>query len=329
MLATTLLVTTLLTVMLAASFLLVSAEQRTTDNSFGAARALAIAEAGLQSYFSMIRGLRDTTRSADSVRITVGNGYADVVAQRLHGFGSTGADSLSLWVVRSRGVDLTNVLSGQVQGTRSIAQFAELSPVVPVHAALLAANPVYVNDGRLLNGDDACSTNQPVYGLTTAAGDYAVNSHSGALGQLGIQTLSSRTAVLDTAHVDWTQVVGAGFTADSVQIAAGDYTLPGSGAGLLVVKGNLTVPGNGGWNGVILVGGWLRTQTANRRSANYLISGAVVTGLNNLITPNSVGPDSLTGSGAGNSNGIRWSRCDAPLTLTPLANAWVDTWSTY
>ena len=44
-LATTLLVTTLLTVMLAASFLLVSAEQRTTDNSFGTARALALAQA--------------------------------------------------------------------------------------------------------------------------------------------------------------------------------------------------------------------------------------------------------------------------------------------
>ena len=81
-LATPLLVTTLLTVMLAASFLLVSAEQRTTDNSFGTARALALAQAGQQNYLAQNRGLSDTS-SYDSSRVTLVLGYADVVATKL------------------------------------------------------------------------------------------------------------------------------------------------------------------------------------------------------------------------------------------------------
>ena len=81
-LATTLLVTTLLTVMLAAAFLLVSAEQRMTTNSFGTAKALAIAQAGLQNYFSRNLGL-DTSSTYDSTRIVESGGYADVVGRRV------------------------------------------------------------------------------------------------------------------------------------------------------------------------------------------------------------------------------------------------------
>lgn len=47
------LVVTLLTVMLASAFILVSADYRTTLNAFASARALALAQAGMQNYFSV------------------------------------------------------------------------------------------------------------------------------------------------------------------------------------------------------------------------------------------------------------------------------------
>jgi hypothetical protein len=139
-LATTLLVTTLLTVMLAASFLLVSAEQRTTDNSFGTARALVIAQAGLEAYWDSSRGL-DTSSIYDSARIVLTGGYADVVGRRVRPAGAALGSRLALWVVKSTGVTTTAVMAGQVQGTRTIAQFAQFNPgKLPARAAMVALN---------------------------------------------------------------------------------------------------------------------------------------------------------------------------------------------
>ncbi|HUK63606.1 MAG TPA: hypothetical protein VLV15_09735, partial [Dongiaceae bacterium] len=146
-LATTLLVTTLLTVMLAASFLLVSAEQRTTDNSFGAARSLALAQAGLQSYFSLNRALADTA-SYDSARIVLARGYADVVALRVRPLGASTGSAQALFVVRSTGVATSAVMAGQVQSARTIVQYAQLNPShLPARAAMVALNGVSISGG--------------------------------------------------------------------------------------------------------------------------------------------------------------------------------------
>lgn len=156
MLATTLLVTTLLTVMLAASFLLVSAEQRTTDNSFGTARALALAQAGLQNYFAQNRGLSDTS-SYDSTRIPLVLGYANVVATRLRPAGASTGSPLALWVVRSSGVATSPVMAGQTQGSRTLAQFAQLNQgLLPARAALVALNGVQITGSGTnpLSGSD-------------------------------------------------------------------------------------------------------------------------------------------------------------------------------
>ncbi len=79
-LATTLLVMTLLTVMLVATFVLISAEFRTTNGSYSTSRSLDLAEAGLQSYFAFAHTL---TTGSDSTNYTFPGGYASVVAKRL------------------------------------------------------------------------------------------------------------------------------------------------------------------------------------------------------------------------------------------------------
>ena len=138
-LPTSMLVVTLLTVMLAAAFILVSADYRTTDNAFASSRALAIAQAGIEDYFSASHDLLSAT--SDSINYTYGNGYAAVVARKIRDSVSTVAPAL--WVVRSTGFDTVRALSGQPNGRRTVAQFATFQGgVLPALAALTAANGV-------------------------------------------------------------------------------------------------------------------------------------------------------------------------------------------
>ena len=235
-LATTLLVTTLLTVMLAASFLLVSAEQRTTDNSFGTARALARAQAGLQNYFSLNRPLVDTS-TYDSLRVTLVNGYADVVARRVRaGGGSFPTSPLGLWVVRSRGVSTNPVMAGQVQGMRTIVQFAQLSRL-PTRAALVALNGVQVaragaNDNPL-SGRDSLGNVSPCVATGHPASDtvavsvpntvtFEGKSYNGYQQTAGANpnpnrvenSFASASDLYDSIHVDWSRLVGGKFLPD-------------------------------------------------------------------------------------------------------------------
>src|SRR5437868_496531 len=94
-LPTSLLVLTLLTVMLTAAFVMVSAEFRSSDNSLSSVKAMALAEAGMQSYFAANRGLRPTD-TYDSVRYTFSGGYADVVGRKM----SNATTGTTPWMVK-------------------------------------------------------------------------------------------------------------------------------------------------------------------------------------------------------------------------------------
>lgn len=368
-LATTLLVTTLLTVMLAAAFLLASAEQRMTDNSFGTARALAIAQAGLQNYYAQGRSL-DTSSTYDSVRVTENGGYADVVSRRLRSAGGTIGSALALWVVRSSGVATTGVLAGQVQGSRTIAQLAQFNPgKLPARAAVVALNGVsitgpggqtYPVSGHDLN-PDLCSTNPGGRAADTSAVSVPVGLYSTSQGtpgpgqQSGIQTVESAPFPLsrnlyDSTHVDWAGLLGGNFLPDytvppgpwpvvngntySVGYVNGDVTLPtGMRRGMLVVTGNVTVVSGVHWDGIILVGGALNLQPASL--TNYNIHGMIVTGLNTALGQ-AVPTDNLKyGAGANGLAQIAWTWCyaqaasNALSSLVPIQGAWTDAWATY
>src|SRR5262249_40278638 len=93
-------VMTLLTVMLSAAFIMVSAEFRASDNSLAISRASALAQAGLEDYLSRNRGIITST-VYDSVRLSYSSGYADVVATRLSAQG--GGSKPTIWLIRSSG----------------------------------------------------------------------------------------------------------------------------------------------------------------------------------------------------------------------------------
>ncbi len=359
-LATTLLVTTLLTVMLAASFLLVSAEQRTTDNSLGTARALALAQAGLQVYFDSSRGL-DTSSTYDSVRIALTGGYADVVGKRVRPAGAATGSPLALWVVRSSAVASSAVMAGQVQGTRTIAQFAQFNPgKLPARAAMVALNQVAIagNGANPLSGHDLGSQAPCVSPGGAAADTHAVSvpsggysASNGAAPQGGIeQAFPVAGNLYDSTHIDWSGLLGGNFIPDYtyppgpwppngsstylVGYVNGNVTLPvGQKRGMLVVTGNVTVVSGVHWDGIIIAGGKLNLSPASLTSFN--IHGMVVTGLNTALGQSVPSNALKRGNGANGSTQIQWTWCYAQnavaslSSLVPIKNAWADTWSTY
>jgi len=357
-LATTLLVTTLLTVMLAASFLLVSAEQRTTDNSFGTARALSLAQVGLQYYFSLNTTLTDTS-TYDSVRVTLANGYADVVARRVRPGGAPTGSPLALYVIRSTGVATSPVMAGQVQGNRTIAQFAQLNPSnLPARAALVALNGVRINGST--------GTTHPVYGHDlgsqlpcvspggNAADTFAISYPSGGYTYsnsspaptgypTGLESpYASWSNLYDSTHIDWPSVVSGNLIPDqTIPVGAaqttppwpailastypviwvpGDVTIPaGQRRGVLVAQGNVTVQDATHWDGIILAGGRLILSPSTL--TNYALHGMIVTGLN-LALGQSVPPDTVQ-RGVSAMQGlppIEWTWCYTRSSINSLSS---------
>lgn len=363
-LPTTLLVVTLLTVMLAASFILVSADYRTTLNVFASARALALAQAGMQTYFSVPHVFTGTD---DSARYTFNGGYVRVRAQRLRESDPPNAHPIALWVVRAIGYDTLRALSGQPNGQRAVAQFATLTTVsLPARAAMVAPNGVQILGAGLPQTAMSGTDLGPQCGCGGGAGSNALSVTSGQLSPntppSPTEVIATRSAALDSTHVDWVSLLQGNFTPDSllpVGSAAGwpaggsctyltwyvpgDAIIPaipggpyGNGIrGLLVVKGNVTVSDGAHWDGVIVAGGRLRAASG---TANYLIHGMVVTGLNQLASGADPGLDSVVTQPAlagGYAAHIQWTWCytmgaiGSLSYLVPVRNAWVDIWSTY
>jgi type II secretory pathway pseudopilin PulG len=352
-LPTSMLVVTLLTVMLAAAFILVSADYRTTDNAFASSRALAIAQAGIEDYFSASHDLLSAT--SDSINYTYGNGYAAVVARKIRDSVSTVAPAL--WVVRSTGFDTVRALSGQPNGRRTVAQFATFQGgVLPALAALTAANGVTMtmsSDGP--NPISGLNTNFPssaydppctppaasdTIGLVVPAGGY--NGSGGVDPVNGTQFLASQAAVINATHIDWAKLLAGHFTPDYVSTLppAGnstyytyyypsDVTIPaGQRRGLLVSAGTVTLAPDAHWDGVIIAGGRLDGNT----TGNYWVHGTVITGLNGGVPNSLVRRVWPLGTAT---REIRWDYCYVHSTiltrsnLLPTENAWVDTWSSY
>jgi len=339
-LPTTLLVMTVLTVMLAAAFVLVSAEYRVTDNSFASSRALAIAQAGLQNYFATGH---DLTGAADSTVYAFSNGYALVAAFKLR---DATATQQALWVVRSIGFDTLRAQPGQPNGQRAIAQFARFQPgVLPGLAAVVAPNGVFLSgsSGAAPSGTDAsfCSPSSSNYGMVVPSGglggDALIPEPTGS--PAGVDPrYTSAAEIIDSMRIDWPALLAGQFTPDyttsppcldarqtsggfPVGLCDGNASLSDRRYGLLVVTGNVILESGVHWDGILVVGG---NVDANR--ANVIVHGMIISGLNGL----SVAPDTLQ-----RGNIIGWASCyNGPSVATlsglvPIKNAWVDNWSTY
>jgi type II secretory pathway pseudopilin PulG len=332
-LPTTLMVMTLLTVLITAAFIMVSAEFRTSDNALAVSRANAMAQAGLQDYMSRNRGI-GVGSSWDSIRITYADGYADIVGTRLVAQSGT---RLPMWVIRSTAVLTGNMLTGMTTAQSTAAQLAQVSPgQLPLKAAFVSAGQVTLTGGASsiepIVGTDECNS-----GITDTLGLLVVST-TGTMNGITVRNMS-KAAILDSTHVDWASLLNGNFTPDYTVTpwpgswsgyptfyAAGDLTMTGGHVGTLVVKGNLALGAGASWKGIVIVGG---TITSIGTGAN--IRGAVITGLNELVTPNSVGTTTI--ARGLNPQPFQWNSCEAGFAvaamagISPLRHTFIDTWS--
>jgi hypothetical protein len=206
-----------------------------------------------------------------------------------------------------------------------------------------------------LSGTDACGVKPAVAGVavpnTASDGSPGYDQNGGSSVPTGtppITYLGTVQQAADAIDIDWAGIVGGNVVASHYLInttvsptvgsfptstqmndwpvikVTGDYSLPSSGKGTLIVSGNLTISGSKQWDGIILMGG---TLTSN---GNNTVYGAVVTGLNVKLGM-AVGV-----SDVGNGTKLyQYHSCDIASAQSQFAglqripNGWADNYPSY
>ena len=345
-----LLVIAALTIMIAGGFSLVSAERRSVADQKSQISAFRIAEQGLEIFLvrrdSLMAGHPGYSHvpgaTPDTAVIPMTGGVATVTLTRLRPV--KGSQS-GLYVVRSRGVETAGAYAGTPQGVRTVAQYVLWEPApMQVLAGWTALSGLQKNGGAgTLGGIDLCGDSASVAGVvvpvnpgytgkTVAVGDPPVDSvapDSVAIDWNGIINQGAITPSIIMPGSVWPTAAMVASFADTLSIyypiirVNGDFVLPSSGTGMLIVTGSLTLNGSVGWRGVLLVGNDI---TSN---GNNGIAGATVSGLNVKLGTY------VPGSTANGTKQYNYDSCEVAKSTTAmgalvtLRNTWVDNWVEY
>jgi hypothetical protein len=345
----------LLTIGLAAGFSRMSSERRIGADNQAQAKALSVAETGLERYIAAVSTMPGASFDTTITGMPGGNAFISLRRVR---------DSMgglpALYAVRSRGVDTTarrydpNAPTGQ----RIVAQYVTWrATTVNVPAGWTSITGLHKNGGSgTLSGTDACGVKPAVAGVavptTTTGGTPGYDQNGGGSVPSGTPPIAyiapTTVQAANAVDIDWAGIVGGnvvqshymmnttvspteGSWPTSTQMNAwpvikvtGDLSLPGTGKGTLIVTGNLTISGAKQWDGIILVGG---TLTSN---GNNTVYGAVVTGLN-VKLGQAVG---ISDVGNGTKT-YQYNSCDIANSqnqfagLTRIPNGWADNWPSF
>src|SRR3954462_12300626 len=349
------LVIAVLTIMIAGGFSLVSAERRSVADQKSQISAMRIAEQCLE--LDLVR--RDSLMTArfgaagyshvplgdatDSLRIPLTGGYADVKLTRLRA--PKGSQS-GLYVVRSKGVETVGAFAGTPQAVRTVAQYVLWEPApMQVLAGWTALSGLQKNGGAgTLGGIDLCGDSAAVAGVVVPVNP-GYTGKTVAVGNPPVDSVAP-----DSVAIDWNGIVNGNLIAPTMIIPPaswptaamtasfadtssryypiirvnGNFTLPTSGTGMLIVTGTLTVNGSTGWRGVILVGDDI---TSN---GNNSIQGATVSGLNTKLGTYVPDPSTANGTKQYNYNSCEVAKATTTMgALVTLRNTWVDNWVEY
>jgi len=345
------LVIAVLTIMIAGGFSLVSAERRSVADQKSQISAFRIAEQGLELFLvrrdSLMQGKPSYSKVPgavpDTVVINVPGGYAEVTLTRIRPV--RGSQS-GLYVARSRGVETANAYAGSPQAVRTVAQYVLWEPAsMQVLAGWTALSGLQKNgNAGTLGGIDLCGDSAAVAGVvvpvnpgytgkTVAVGNPPVDSvapDSVAIDWNGIVNGNLITPTLTIPPASWPSAAMTASFADTssryypIIRVNGNFALPTSGTGMLIVTGTLTVNGSTGWRGVILVGDDI---TSN---GNNSIQGATVSGLNTKLGTYIPDPSTANGTKQYNYNSCEVAKATTTMgALVTLRNTWVDNWVEY
>jgi type II secretory pathway pseudopilin PulG len=340
-----------LSVLVAASRL--SSERQITSDQEAVMDAFAVAQAGMEQYFSALTALPPGTvppTSHDTTITSLPGGTAQISFRRLRDSTST---TPAVYVVTSRGTNTTAKRFGfrVPSAERTVAQYAVWRPAdLDLNAAFTSLSGIDKNgNSGALDGNDGCGALPAIPGVAVPNGTYTgqTNPINGnpddapvLLGTPGTSGTGKDAVEVDWAGISAGTALPPNYTipGDSwptsaqmdnwpVILVNGDLSLSGSetnGKGILIVTGNLTMGGSWTHDGIVLVGGVL---TSN---GNNTIQGAVITALN--IKLGVAVPQNAIANG---NKTFQYNSCSIASALRRIGsvqrvrNGWTDTWSSY
>ncbi len=296
---------------LAAGFTMTRAERQIDDALRADVFALSNAETGLQRAMVDRSGIglaSGTPPANDSVRVTLTNGYADVIVTRVRP--AVGAES-PVYLVRSHGFSTASRVAGTPAAQYTVTQLASWQKgTMTVKAAFMSITGIAKNGtSGEISGVDDCGVKSNVAGVAvpdTPSYTQSGGSWSSVLSgsPLVDSTMGATPAAMaPNVGVDWASMTSGGQTWDFTVTQSGStfsgfpttswfaanptafptiyvgnnsttpFVIP-DGRGMLVIRNNAEISGNDVWSGVVLIGG---TVTSN---GNNTIAGALITGLN-------------------------------------------------
>lgn len=362
---TAMLAIAIITIALAASFTLVSAERRTVNDQQLQVRALGIAQQGIEAYlrhpenpaFRPGRTVNMPPLDSDTawIPVNVATGDTAIVIPRLYRVSTTTAAD-TMYVISSLGRQGGRTIQGTPPAVRTVAEIVTWTgAVLPLKAGWTSLTGLSKNGAAgTLSGNDAaapvCTTIGNVAGVSVPLLPGYVGSQAPLQGHppldsssLGLTPQSAADSMAKSG-VDWAEW-SQGLNLPNVWRTSDhggafpSFTNPAyyptvyvngdvvmpTGRGMLVVSGNLTINGSTSWDGFVLIGGGV---TSN---GNNTINGAMISGLNVMLTGISPGPSSI---GNGNKT-VQFNSCEVKnalagsKVLVPRHGTWMDNWKTY
>jgi hypothetical protein len=293
-----------------AGFNILSGERAADDATLQSEASVALAEAGIQHALRnrAAVGLSPVpVAGTESVRVTLSGGYVDVIQSQIRP--QIDDAQTGVYFIRARGVRTRSGVANSGNAMSYASLFATYKRVsMTVQSAMTGINGIKkAGSSGLISGFDVCGqkANLPAVAVPedpgiTGSGQWET-SLEGTSKWTEIGATQEEAA--DAVPIDWDAIVNDGavpadfYVPDvafpnstwfsdnpdswpTIIVKNGpnpmtEWSLPNWGRGLLIVYGDLNLNGNSaGWDGLVLVGGRLKSNGANE------VAGAVITGLN-------------------------------------------------
>lgn len=346
MLPLTVLLLALMGVAVAITYSRISSERRITGDSRAQLGAFAVAQSGLNRFLSTLNGKPAGPFPVTVVYNDLPGGTAQVDLRQLRE--STTTLLPALYVISSRGryTAAKRFDAMAPASERTVATYALWTPApFDLNAGFTSLSGIQKNGGSgALSGVDRCGAQAAIPGVAVPNGGYVgdvtiINGNPDDAA-VGMGTGGLGGTAKDEVDIDWAGIIAGTYLPPAYTYPAwptaaqmnnwpitrvnGDLTLPGSGKGILIVTGNLTISGGDQWEGLVLVGG---TITSN---GNNTVYGGTVSGLNVKIGV--AVPSSVIANG---NKTYQYDSCSLNRALGKVGsiqrvrNGWSDNWSTY
>jgi hypothetical protein len=344
----TILVLVVLAVGLTGSLSFVTSERRVIDNITQQQNAFLIAQSGLDEFLWNRSGLGFTGVPAanETVTLNVRDGTAEIVLEQLRP--QSGNDP-ALYVIRSTGV-IPGPREQDPDARRTVAQLAQWqSGEMTAKAGWMSLTGLHKNgNSGTISGEDRCGGATDLPGITVPEDPgFSENGGFDPEGDPPLEEWSDIDELIEDLGIDWEGIVNQTALTPDVVLpggawpsfsdseywpiihVTGDYSLPGTGRGILIVTGgSLSISGSKTWEGIVLVGEHL-TSNGNGR-----VYGATYTGLDAILADDpqewaeTIGQNSV-------GNGEKRFQYDSCVIssvmeqfggLSVIDNAWMDNW---